>query len=145
MAVKFELNPSLQRDTYTMGRLSGNYILLSKNSLYPWFIIVPPTEEIEFYNLPKEVQLQLLEQVNELSIFTKQNFDCTKLNVATIGNVVSQLHIHIIGRNIDDACWPGVVWGNEQFNSYPMHQVQDIQQKLVNHLGDEFHRDLDLP
>jgi len=140
MIANSKLDPNLKRDTYVMGKLSDNYLLLNKNSLYPWFIIVPPTEEIEFYNLSREAQLQLLDQINEISVFIKQNFNSTKLNVACIGNVVSQLHIHIIGRHRDDACWPGVVWGNEQFNAYQTHQVQELQQKLVEQPGNNFCR-----
>jgi len=135
MSEKFELDPVLRQDTHLMGVLSGTSLLLNKNSLYPWFILVPPTMEIEFYSLDKNAQLLLLEQINKISVFIKQNFNSTKLNVATIGNVVSQLHIHIIGRNYDDACWPGVVWGNEQFSSYQEQQVQNIQRKLVEYLG----------
>ena len=139
MTEKFELDPVLSQDTHKLGMLSDNHFLLSANALYPWFIIVPPTTEIEFYKLEKEMQLELLEQINWLSVFIKQSFNSTKLNVATIGNVVSQLHIHVIGRNPQDACWPGVVWGNAAFTPYETEQVQDIQQKLVSFPGNIFH------
>jgi len=135
MSEKFKLDPVLSQDTYWMGTLSGIYLLLSKNSLYPWFILVPPTTAIEFYSLDRDVQLLVLEQINKLSVFIKQNFNSKKLNIAAIGNVVSQLHIHIIGRNPDDACWPGVVWGNEKFSSYQSQLVEDIQLKLVEYFG----------
>ena len=131
----FELDLTLSKDTHKLGMLSKNHLLLSKNALYPWFILVPPTEEIEFYNLGEDLQHILLEQINWVSKFIKQNFNSAKLNVATIGNVVSQLHVHIIGRNPQDASWPGVVWGNESFSQYKTGQVQVIQQKLVTFPG----------
>ena len=67
MTSEIKLDPRLKQDTYQMGLLKESYLLLSKNSLYPWFILVPSTNEIEFYKLTKELQEQLLEQINKIS------------------------------------------------------------------------------
>ena len=140
MSLAPKLDPKLRQDTYLMGMLAENYLLLNKNSLYPWFILVPATEEIEFYKLPKDSQLTILDQINGLSEFIEKNFNSSKLNIATIGNVVSQLHIHIIGRHPQDACWPGVVWGNDKTSAYDSDQIKQIQQKLVDSLGEIFEK-----
>ncbi len=132
-----KLDEKLKQDTYLMGMLNESYLLLNKNALYPWFILVPDTDEIEFYKLTKSLQIQLLEQINKMSNFIEIYFNSNKLNVATIGNVVSQLHIHIIGRHPEDACWPAVVWGNEQFSPYDDAKVSEVRQNLTEYLGGE--------
>ncbi len=135
-----KLDPKLRQDCYLMGMMKDSCLLLNRNALYPWFILVPETQEIEFYKLTKDRQLQILDQINQISTFLEQNFNNTKLNVAMIGNVVSQLHIHIISRHPQDACWPGVVWGNDKTSTYDDVQVQKLQQKLVEQLGQSFEK-----
>ena len=138
MPMTQELDSRLKQDTYLMGMLGDNALLLNKNALYPWFILVPATDEIELYKLKKILQLTIIEQVNQISVFIEQNFNSTKINTAAIGNVVSQLHIHIIGRHPKDACWPGVVWGNDKFTAYEDEQVRQIQHNLFEQFGKVF-------
>ena len=68
----------------------------------------------------------------------KQNFSVDKLNVATIGNIVSQMHVHIVGRRVGDYCWPGVVWGAEGKQNYDQTQVDAIKTQLSQQLSDVF-------
>ena len=100
------------------------------------------TQEIEFYKLRHEHQLFLLEQINQLSNFVEKHFSVDKLNIATIGNIVSQLHIHIVGRHQNDVCWPGVVWGGDQFKDYAEGEAEGIRDQLemdcVNNLISDF-------
>jgi len=110
--------------------LSDTRLLLSRNAYFPWFILVPDTEETEFYKLNQDHQLLLLEQINQLSIFVETHFSVFKLNIATIGNVVSQMHIHIVGRQQNDVCWPGVVWGCDQYKDYAEGEVEGIRDQL---------------
>lgn len=120
----------MQEAGYKLGSLASTCLLLSRNSRFPWFILVPDTQETEFYKLKHEHQLLLLEQINQLSIFVEKHFPVCKLNIATIGNIVSQLHIHIVGRHQNDACWPGVVWGCDQVKNYNDGEVENIRDQL---------------
>jgi len=129
-----KLDSRLQKDCYFLGTFnrSGNNteLLLSRNAHFPWFILVPDTKETEFYKLNKDQQLLLLELINQLSIFVETHFSVFKMNIATIGNVVSQMHIHVVGRRKDDPCWPGVVWGCDHFKDYAEGVVEEIRALL---------------
>lgn len=130
------LDPRLVNDSYLMGTWGKSQLLLIRNALYPWFVIVPETKETEFYLIESSQQLELLEQINILSGFIKSHFNSEKLNVATIGNVVSQMHIHVVGRRSDDSGWPGVVWGRPEFLGYEADEVESIRQALIQQVSD---------
>ncbi len=132
----FTLDPRLANDTIQLGQLDNCLLLLMNNALLPWFILVPETTEAEFTDLSMSEQADLLEKINLLSGFIKNNFDITKLNIATIGNIVSQLHIHIVGRIPSDYCWPNVVWGTSERKPYKQDQIDNITAKLKQQLGD---------
>jgi len=108
------------------------------NALVQWLILVPCTSKTEITDLPAEDQASLLEEINILSGFIKSNFEITKLNIASIGNIVSQLHVHVVGRHPSDYCWPGVVWGVQEKKMYTNEQVNEIILALREQLGDNF-------
>ena len=126
----FQLNEQLAADCHTLGRNGSTLLLLNRNALYPWFILVPECNETEFYRLGPNQQSELLALINQLSGFIEHHFAVDKLNIAAIGNVVSQLHIHVIGRNRTDPTWPGVVWGTEQYEEYDPQRVAKIKALL---------------
>lgn len=136
--MSFEIDPRLRRDCHILGRTGDSFVLLMDNALFPWIILVPVTEHSEFHELGQEQQLQLLQQINRVSNFILKEFDVTKINTACIGNIVRQLHIHLIGRHELDACWPGVVWGTEHRRARDMKQVKDIQRQMQRALGEDF-------
>jgi diadenosine tetraphosphate (Ap4A) HIT family hydrolase len=129
---EFKLNERLKNDCFVLGRLKFSQLLLLNNSLVPWFILVPETNVFEFYELDIETQHLVLEEINELSNYIKEEFIVDKLNIATIGNIVQQLHIHVIGRSENDYCWPGVVWGAEGKQEYSEIEVANIAEKITN-------------
>ena len=131
----FKLDDRLNNDCYTLAENESSLFLLLNNSYFPWFIIVPKTAQEELYRLPPEQQKQLQDQTNLLSEFVASHFLCDKLNVATIGNIVKQMHIHIIARTENDLCWPGVVWGTEFKKAYSVKEAIEIQEKLKVFLG----------
>ena len=135
---KFELDSKLAQDCIVLGKLNISQLLLMNNSLVPWFILVPERSATEITDLLHSEQLSILEEINLLSSFVKTNFEISKLNIAAIGNIVSQLHIHILGRNPSDYCWPNVVWGTKQRKLYTDEQIQKITTKLREQLGDKF-------
>jgi len=126
----FQLDPRLDNDCYRLAESENSLWLLLNNRYFPWFVIVPKTETTELYLLAKEVQEQLQRETNLISEFVNSCFDCDKLNVASIGNIVSQMHVHIIARTESDPCWPGVVWGTKVKDLYQLQEVVDIQTKL---------------
>ncbi len=135
---KFILDSRLEKDCVALGKINGFILLLLNNSLVTWFILVPEVEETELYELDKETQLNLLETVNNISKFIKIEFKVDKLNVAAIGNIVRQLHIHIVGRTESDFCWPGVVWGAEDKKRYSKKEIKEIVTKLSEKINGDF-------
>lgn len=130
----FNLHPQLVKDCHILGKLELCHILLLNNTLAPWFILVPETSITEFHKLEPTTQQQLLKEINLVSTFIENNFEITKLNTATIGNIVRQMHIHIIGRHEKDYCWPGVVWGRPEKESYKLERVHEIIKILEQQL-----------
>ena len=126
----FELDARLANDCLLLGKLDCSLLLLMNNSLLPWFILVPVTQATEIYQMQKEQQLQLLEEINLLSGFINSEFSIEKLNVAAIGNIVKQLHVHVVGRHSSDYCWPGVVWGADQSEPYSDAEIARIRRSL---------------
>ncbi len=133
-----ELHTRLKQDTYYLGDFNSNAVLLMRNALFPWFIIVPDSAETEIHRLTENEQVKVLQQISAVSLFIENRFNVDKLNVAAIGNIVPQLHIHIIGRRKNDACWPGVVWGTDKFKNYEPDTVLNIRQQLASSLGSNF-------
>jgi len=138
-AQQFRLDPRLDADCHTLGRLDCSLLLLMDNVLAPWFILVPEVGGVvEFHELDADVQQRLLGEINLLSRFVKDHFTVDKINVAAIGNMVRQLHVHVVGRSEGDWCWPGVVWGAEKGRGYTEAEVGDILRALENQLGSVF-------
>lgn len=120
------LHPQLAADCYLLGRVDSSYLLLHKNALLPWFILLPDTQLNELYKLPIKQQQSVQQEIKQIAQFTEQHFNTDKLNIATIGNIVPQLHIHIIGRYVDDFCWPAPVWGQTSHASYKDSELNSI-------------------
>lgn len=90
-------------------------IYLVRDTDLPWFIIVPKIKDaVEIIDLDSEAQQKLLDQINKLSSFLKAEFKADKINIGAIGNVVRQLHIHIVGRFFNDRIFPKPPWGLKQ-------------------------------
>ena len=98
--------------------------------MFPWYVLVPDTKEIELHNLSADLQSIVLKQINLVSKFIEENNKIDKINIGAIGNIVPQLHIHIIGRSIDDICWPDVVWGTKEFRQYQPGKVEEIKENI---------------
>jgi diadenosine tetraphosphate (Ap4A) HIT family hydrolase len=109
----YPVHPRLLEDCHVLGQLELCSLLLHRNSSVPWFILVPDVaaEVIELYQLDPATRLRLDDELDRVAKFTMARFGVAKLNIAAIGNIVPQLHVHVIGRRPDDPCWPGVVWG----------------------------------
>ena len=116
----FELDHRLQNDCVEIGELMLNRILLMKDANYPWLILVPQREDIsEIYQLDEDDQEQLIWESSFVAERLMDTFKGDKMNIAALGNVVSQLHIHHVVRKQTDAAWPNPVWGAVPAKAYP--------------------------
>lgn len=129
----FKIHKQLLSDTHYLGKLSACHLLLHKNALVPWFILVPEVTESDLLDVPVVERERILNECAEISGWIKQYFDLSKINFAAIGNLVPQLHLHIIGRNEIDACWPKPVWGNlGSSKNYTREEIESIKRQLVS-------------
>lgn len=111
-AATWTLHPQLQKDTVDIGDLPLSRVLIIKDAHYPWLLLVPRREDItEIIDLDEVAQAQLTTEIARVGRALKEVTKCDKLNVAALGNVVPQLHVHIIARRTSDAAWPRPVWG----------------------------------
>lgn len=132
------LDPRLKADCLPLGALHGSRLLLMDNALVAWFVLVPDTESTELYELPTPQQASLLVAVNAVSALLKDRLGAHKVNVATIGNVVPQLHVHVVGRREDDFCWPDVVWGAGRRRAYEAGELARLVATVGEVLGRAF-------
>jgi diadenosine tetraphosphate (Ap4A) HIT family hydrolase len=127
----FVLDSRLQQDSLVLGEFPLCQLLLSKDANYPWFILVPKRAGIsELFELDVAEQQQLWQETTLLAEALKASYGADKMNVATLGNVVSQLHMHVIVRQRDDAAWPAPVWGKCAPAGYTDDQLQAVRQRL---------------
>ena len=98
--------------------------------------MVPETSAIDFFEIENSQQQIILQNINTLSAVLKKEYQADKINVATIGNIVKQMHIHIVARHENDYCWPGVVWGAEGKKAYTENDVLKLKQLLQSEIED---------
>ena len=108
----WSLHPQLAADTVPVGDLPLSRVLLANDANYPWLILVPRRPGlVELIDLEENAQVQLLGEIAAAARALKSVTECEKLNIAALGNQVSQLHVHVIARRHSDAAWPKPVWG----------------------------------
>ncbi len=133
----FILNSQLAKDTCPIVDNKSYHLGLHKNALVPWLILVPKTDEIELFNCEPQFKQTIRETVDNLARFSQSYFNADKMNIATLGNVVSQLHIHIIARKTDDFAYPDPVWGKTGFLAYSKktkdEYIKDINKFLISY------------
>lgn len=137
----FLLHPRLESDSIFLGDLPLSRLLLMNDSRYPWCILVPRREDLsEVYQLGEAEQRQLWSESATLGKGMMEAFGGDKLNLAALGNLVPQLHLHHIVRYRDDMAWPGPVWGVGTPNAYSEAQLAEVRQRLVEVLPAEWFR-----
>ncbi|UZJ59479.1 HIT domain-containing protein [Pseudomonas sp. KU26590] len=135
----FVLDPRLLQDTLPIGDFPLCTLLLSNDCNYPWFILVPKRADIsEVFQLSETEQAQLWKETTYLSAVLGRTFQADKMNVAALGNVVNQLHMHVIVRRVGDAAWPAPVWGKHPAKPYSLDEVARITTQLKPELTEAF-------
>lgn len=115
----FQLDERLENDTFHLGRFALCDVLLMNDANYPWVILVPRKEGVtELFQLSAEEQQTFIEESSFVASMMDVHFQAHKMNVAALGNVVAQLHIHHIARYHHDAAWPQPVWGVKPAEAY---------------------------
>jgi diadenosine tetraphosphate (Ap4A) HIT family hydrolase len=126
----FHLDPRLESDGFDLLDLKLSKVIFVDNAHFPWIILVPQRENLkEIIDLSKEDRYTLMDEINLVSVVMQEVFWPDKLNVAALGNVVSQLHIHIVARFANDIAFPQPVFGKER-KPYELAKREELKQKL---------------
>lgn len=133
----FELHPRLAADTLPVGDFPLSRCLLMNDMHYPWLILVPRVANVrEIFELPVKDQQQLLRESSYVSERLAKHFNADKINIGALGNMVPQLHVHHIARYVNDAAWPGPVWGKHPAEAYTDDNLQMMKARLREAFGD---------
>ncbi|MFC3195073.1 HIT family protein [Marinicella sediminis] len=132
------IDPQLLADSHPLFIHGSCHIRLHRNASLPWVILIPQTNHIEFCDLDEQQQLEITRLSRVIGGFFKTECGAEKINFAAIGNVVQQLHIHVIGRNQQDPLWPDVVWGHVlPDEAWTDGQLKRMKQRLIALLAEE--------
>ena len=131
----FELNQRLRADTFEVAVLDLSLLLLMNDKTVPWLILVPQRQGIrEMHHLDKNDLAMLAEEITLVSCLVEKVFVPDKINVASLGNIVPQLHIHIVGRFKNDRAWPDPIWGAAGAESYDAKEAARLVERLKSEL-----------
>lgn len=133
----FALDPRLAGDTFALGDLPLCRLLLMNDATYPWLVLVPRLDGLaEIIDLDADGRARLMEEIALVSTALSDATRPVKLNVAALGNMVRQLHVHVIARFDTDPAWPGPVWGKVPPRPYSEASARDMAERIAAALGD---------
>jgi diadenosine tetraphosphate (Ap4A) HIT family hydrolase len=117
--VNFSLDPKLAADTLVVGDFALSRVLLMNDARYTWLILVPRRAGlVELTDLDTAARATLIEEIAKVSDVLKRAPRVEKINVGALGNIVRQLHVHVVARQVGDHAWPGPVWGAGAARAY---------------------------
>lgn len=132
----FMLDARLAADALTVGDLPLSRVLLMNDARFPWLVLVPRRAGLsEFHDLPRDLRIALLDEIHQAGTALRALCAPDKLNVAALGNVVSQLHVHVIARFRSDPAWPRPVWGVDEPMPYATKDAVERISHLRTRLG----------
>ncbi|ABD90371.1 HIT domain-containing protein [Rhodopseudomonas palustris] len=130
-ASDWTLHAQLQKDTIDIGDLPLCRVLVIKDAHYPWLLLVPRRAGVgEIIDLGEVEQAQLMTEISRVGRALKDVTKCDKLNIAALGNLVPQLHVHVIARRSGDVAWPRPVWGVVPPLAHDPEEVQSFIAEL---------------
>ena len=128
----FQLHSQLQQDCFLLGKFKLCQVLLVNDRQFPWFILVPQRHNIrEIYQLSADEQILLIQESSYLAEMLTSIFNADKLNIAAIGNLVPQLHLHHVVRYQNDKAWPAPIWGKFAAVPYTEQQLEELLARLT--------------
>ena len=133
---QMKIDDRLLADCHRLGTLERATVLLHRHAAVGWLILVPDTDARDWHELDDAECQRVNEQIRALCGWAADWFDADKMNVATLGNQVAQMHVHIIARHESDACWPAPVWGRlpEDDLGYDAASVSGLRSALARDL-----------
>jgi len=127
----FELHPRLAGDCTVLGDARVSRVLLMRDRRFPWCILVPRVAGLtELHELDVDLRPGLFDEIDTVSAALLALPAITKINVGALGNLVPQLHVHVVGRHADDAAWPGPVWGSGAAEPYAAGELEALAAAL---------------
>lgn len=131
----FSLDSRLAADSLSVAELPLSSLRLMRDSRYVWLMLVPRKPElVEILDLTEEERAQLMREIALVGAALKAETRCDKLNVGALGNIVAQLHVHVIARFAGDAAWPGPVWGSGASVPYPVGEAEALALRIAERL-----------
>lgn len=131
----FTLDDRLAADTFDIGTISAISVRLMNDARWPWIILIPQIPGLcDYDEIDSQVRHRLDEMAAMWSRVLKTEGLCQSTNIATLGNVVSQFHLHIVGRSSGDTGWPGPVWGVGKRQPYKTSEAHELIARLSTHL-----------
>ncbi len=129
----FILHPQLEKDSIFVRDLSLSQLRLNNQKTLPWLVLVPRRADIrDLHQLDAEDRAQLMEEIAQASKALEELYAPDKINVGALGNIVAQLHLHVIARFKNDPAWPAPVWGRLTPETYAPEAIEVIKNKLGN-------------
>jgi diadenosine tetraphosphate (Ap4A) HIT family hydrolase len=132
----FTLAPELAATTYALGDWPLCHVFLVDDQRFPWLMLVPRRANIaEIIDLSPPDRQQLFDEMMRASEALQGVAQPDKLNIGALGNMVRQLHVHVVARFVSDPAWPGPIWGHGTRAPYPPHMVGPVMDRLKKALG----------
>ena len=132
----FSLDPQLAADSIEVAKLPLSAVRLMRDANYPWLLLVPRRPGLaEIIDLAAAERTQLMAEIARASEALRQAVPCDKLNVAALGNMVRQLHVHVIARRQNDPAWPRPIWGAAPPKAYAPGEAEALAAALNARLG----------
>lgn len=131
----FEIHEQLAQDTLHLGTMSVSIVLLMKNAIAPWVILLPKVKGVSCISDFEESQRKILiEEMSQVEKSMNKVFTPDRMNVGILGNIVSQFHIHIIARYKKDLAWPGPIWGKgkKEYSENSLLECSSLIQKELS-------------
>lgn len=136
MTKEISLDPRLAADSIAIGKLALCEVRLQDDARFPWLVLVPQRENVsELFELAEPDQAAAMEEIARVSAALRAVTQCLKINVGALGNIVRQLHIHVVARDEGDAAWPGPVWGAGTRVAYDDAAKADLIARLQSALA----------
>lgn len=131
-----DLHPRLAADTIALAEWPLSRVRLMNDARYPWIVLIPRAPGArEIHDLTPAQRTQLIEEIARASQALTQGLGAEKINVGALGNIVPQLHVHVVARREDDPAWPGPVWGQGVAVPYDWNRLSGLTRTLQAHMG----------
>ncbi|RDS79854.1 HIT domain-containing protein [Dyella monticola] len=131
MSGGFVLDSRLEADTRHLTSLPLCDVRLMNDARFPWLVLVPRQPQlVELLDLSDEASATLWKEIRHIAAVLREIVPCDKINIGALGNIVRQLHIHIVARKEGDAAWPGPVWGSGRAQPYGADDLHSLAERL---------------